>query len=61
MYLFLVPLSLCCCASFPLVVVSGGYSLAVVCRLLFVVASLVAEQGSRARGLRSGSAQAQLL
>ena len=32
-----------------------------VCRLLFAVASLVEEQGSGARGLRSGGAQAQLL
>ena len=37
---------------------SGGYSLVAVCRLLFAVASLVAEQGSWARGLGSGGAQA---
>ena len=34
--------------AFSLVVASGGYSLGAVHRLLIVVASLVAEQGSRA-------------
>ena len=36
-------LGLCCCVDFSLAVVSGGYSLAAVCRLLILVASLVAE------------------
>ena len=36
-------LSLCCYVGFALVAASGGYSLAVVCRLLIVVASLVVE------------------
>ena len=35
--------SLRCCMSFSLVVASGGYSLAVVHKLLIMVASLVAE------------------
>ena len=34
-----------CCAGFSLVMVSGGYSLDVVCRLLVAAASLVAEHG----------------
>ena len=36
---------LCCCEGFSLIVVSGGYSLVVVCGLLIVVASLVVEHG----------------
>ena len=40
--LFLAMLNLCCCASFSLVVASGGYSLVVVRVLLTVAASLVA-------------------
>ena len=40
-YLFLAVLGLRCRTGFSLVVVSGGYSLAVVCRLLLVAASLV--------------------
>ena len=39
-------LGLHCCAGFSLVAVSGGYSLAVVCRLLIAVASPVAEHGA---------------
>ena len=42
-YLFLAVLGLCCCASFSSIVVSGSYSLVVVCRLLTVVAFLVVE------------------
>ena len=42
-YLFMAVLSLCCYVGFALVAASGGYSLAVVCRLLIVVASLVVE------------------
>ena len=38
-------LGLHCCAIFSLVVASGGYSLAVLHRLLTVVASLVVEHG----------------
>ena len=38
-------LGLHCCAIFSLVVASGGYSLAVLHRLLIAAASLVAEQG----------------
>ena len=34
-----------CCAGFSLVMVSGGYSPAVVCRLLVAAASFVAERG----------------
>ena len=44
-YLFLAALDLRCCASFSLVAASGGYCLAAVCRLLFAVASHVAEHG----------------
>ena len=53
-------LGLCCCKGFSLVAESGGYSLAVVGRLLIVVAYPVAEHGlpgtqasvATARGLR---------
>ena len=48
-------LGLSCCLGFSLVVASGGYFLAAVCRLLTVVASLVAEhrlQGKCAQGLQ---------
>ena len=38
-------LRLRCCASFSLVVASGGYSLVVMSHFLAVVASLVAEHG----------------
>ena len=54
----MVLLSLRCCSSFSLAVASGGYSLVAVCRLLFAVASLVAEQGSWTCGLSRGGAQA---
>ena len=43
LFLFLVVLGLCCCVGFSLVAANGGYSLVVVCGLLTVVASLVAE------------------
>ena len=39
-YLFLAMLSLRCCMGFSLVMVSGGYFLVAVLRLLIVVASL---------------------
>ena len=42
-FFFFAVLGLCCCTGFSLVAVSGGYSLAAVCRLLIVVASLVAK------------------
>ena len=42
-YLFLTVLGLHCCSDFSLVAQSRGYSLVVVCGLLIVVASLVAE------------------
>ena len=41
----LAVLGLCCCMGFSLVVVSGGYSLVLVCGFLIAVASLVAELG----------------
>ena len=44
-YLFLAMLGLCCCRGFSLVVVSGPYSLAVMCGLLMAVASVVAGHG----------------
>ena len=44
-----------------LVAVSRGYSPAVVCGLLIVVASLVAEDGSRHTGFNSCGTQAQQL
>ena len=43
-YLFLTVLVLSCCMGFSLVVVSGGYSLAVIYSLLIAVASLIVEQ-----------------
>ena len=43
--LFLNSLGLLCCAAFFLVTESGAYSLVEICRLLIVVASLVAEHG----------------
>ena len=50
-----------CCASFPLVVASGGYSLAVMCRLLIAGASLVTSTGSRCAGISSCGTWAQWL
>ena len=41
----LAVLGLCCCTGFSLDAASGGYSLVVVCKLLIVMASLVAEHG----------------
>ena len=43
MYLLLAMLGLCCCECFSLGVVSGGFSLVVVCGLLIAVASLAVE------------------
>ena len=40
---FLAVLGLHCCTGFSLAAASGGYSLVAVCRLLFSVASFVAE------------------
>ena len=59
-------LGLCCCSGSSLVVASGGYSLAMVHRLLIAVASLVAEHrlwgthtsGLAAHGLKSCGFQA---
>ena len=59
-------LGLCCCSGSSLVVASGGYSLAMVHRLLIAVASLVAEHrlwgtqtsGLAAHGLNSCGFQA---
>ena len=59
-------LGLCCCSGSSLVVASGGYSLAMVHRLLSAVASLVAEHrlwgtqtsGLAAHGLNSCGFQA---
>ena len=56
-YLFLAVLDLCCCAGFSLVAASGGYYPAAVCRLLFVVASHVAEHGLQ--GAQASAAAAQ--
>ena len=42
---FLAVLGLRCCSGFSLVVVSRSYSLAAMCQLLIVVASLVVEHG----------------
>jgi len=44
-FIYLAVLGLCCYAGFSLVVTSRGYSLVALCRLLFAVASLVAEHG----------------
>ena len=43
--MFTAVLVLCCCMVFSLVAVSGGCSLAVACRFLISVASLVTERG----------------
>ena len=59
--IYLAVLGHCCCTGFSLVVESGGYSLAVVGRLLIVVAALVAEHGLGHVGLRSCSTWAQYL
>ena len=62
-FFFMAVQNICCCMSFLLVAASGGYSLVVVCGLLIMVASLVAEHrvwslGStvEAQGLRCSSA-----
>ena len=44
-YLLTALRGLCCCMSFSLVVANGAYPLVVVCGLLIVVASLIAERG----------------
>lgn len=44
-HLFLAVLALHCCAGFSLAAASGGYSIAVVCKLLSTVASLAIELG----------------
>ena len=44
-YLFMAVLGLHCCTGFSLVEASRSYPLVVVCWLLIVVASLVAEHG----------------
>ena len=44
-YLFLAMVGLHCSAGFSLAAASEGYSVVAVCRLLIVVASLVAEHG----------------
>ena len=54
-------LGLCCCAGFSLVAVSGGHSLAAVCRLLTVASFLLQSRGSRAKGLSSHGVRAWLL
>ena len=51
-YLFLAGLDLHCCSGFSPVARSRDDSLAVVCRLLTVVVSLVAKPGSRVHGLQ---------
>ena len=53
MYLFLAVLDLHCCTGFSLVAGSEGYSLAVVRRILIVVAFPVAAWSLRAYGLSS--------
>ena len=54
-------LGLHCYSGFSLAVVSGSYSLAVVCGLLIAVASLAAEHGAPERGLSRYGAQTYLL
>ena len=51
-YLFLAELGLCCWVGFSLVVVSGGYSVVVVCRLSTWRLFLLQSGGSRAHGLQ---------
>jgi len=58
-YLFIfAALDLPCCVNFALVVASGGYFLAVVCRLLTAVGSPVAEHGNWGAGFSSCGSQA---
>ena len=45
MFFFLVVLGLLFCAGFSLAAVREGYSLVMVCRLLIVLVSLVAQHG----------------
>ena len=52
-YLFIFVLVLCCCAGFPPVVKSRGYSLVGMCGLLIALASLALRTGFKARGLQS--------
>ena len=60
LFIFLAVLGLCCCTSFSLVVVSGGYSLDVVCKFLVVVGgfSLLWRTGPRHMGFSSCSTRA---
>ena len=60
LFIFLAVLGLCCCTSFSLVVVTGGYSLDVVCKFLVVVGgfSLLWHTGPRHMGFSSYSTQA---
>ena len=51
-YLLLAVLGLCYCRGFSRAAASRGYSLAVVCRLLIVAASLLGSMGSRVLGLQ---------
>ena len=62
LFIFLAVLSLCCCTSFSLVVVSGGCSPDVVCRFLIVVGgfSLLWSTGPRHMGFSSCGRLAQL-
>jgi len=55
MYLFLAVLGLHGYTGFALVAESGGYSLAVVCRLLIAVARWLQSMGSRHVGFFSSS------
>ena len=57
-FLFMAVLGLCHCTGFTPIAASGGYSLAVVLRLLFAVASLAAEHGLQGAGTWASAAVA---
>ena len=60
-FLFMAVLGLCHCTGFAPIAASGGYSLAVVLRLLFAVASLAAEHGLQGAGVGLSSCGSQAL
>ena len=58
---FMAVLGLGHCTGFAPIAASGGYSLAVVPKLLFAVASLTAEHGLQGTGMRASAVAASKL
>ena len=58
---FMAVLGLGHCTGFTPIAVSGGYSLALVPRILFAVASLTAEHGLQGMGVRASAVAASKL